>query len=255
MPTVSGVVLRLGPGEALPEPAVTDTAQPADAAGDKAPTVAMLTAMVEALSASIQEPEPKVAAPAAGPAALPGATAEHETALLASFEQMEARPFPPPDEGTAVIFTARPQPEAVPEPAARSEPAATPEPEPAATAQSHQAVEPLPAESPPAAEAAADFDPTDFLFGPEPEPDPAAFLLDPAPPPRTQRAVVLPQPEFVSTPSEPPQPAETPVQPPCPSRRPPPKSHSRFSQRRSPRRTIRFCAQGDERKRKARDLN
>jgi hypothetical protein len=52
--------------------------------------------------------------------------------------------------------------------------------------------------------AEAYFDPTDFLFGPEPEPDPAAFLLDPAPPPRTQKAT-LPQPEFVSTPSEPPQ--------------------------------------------------
>ena len=204
VPTVSGVVLRLGPGEALPEPAIAQTAQPADAAGDKAPTVAMLTAMVEALSASIQEPEPQVVAPAAAPAALPGEAAEHETALLASFEQMEARPFPPPDEGTAVIFTARPQPEFVPEPPAPSEPAATPEPEQAAATQSHQAVEPAPAESPSAAGPAADFDPTDFLFGPEPEPDPAAFLLDPAPPPRTQHAVVLPQPEFVATPAEPP---------------------------------------------------
>ena len=49
-----------------------------------------------------------------------------------------------------------------------------------------------------------EFDPADFLFGPEPEPDPAAFLLDPAPQPAlwTKTAVLLPQPEFVS-PSEP----------------------------------------------------
>ena len=57
------------------------------------------------------------------------------------------------------------------------------------------------------------FDPTDFLFGPEPEPDPAAFLLDPAPPQRTQQAV-LPQPEFVSTPAEPPKAEELEPQPP-----------------------------------------
>ena len=35
-----------------------------------------------------------------------------------------------------------------------------------------------------AAMADPDFDPTDFLFGPEPEPEPAAFLLEPPPPPQ-----------------------------------------------------------------------
>jgi hypothetical protein len=61
----------------------------------------------------------------------------------------------------------------------------------------------------------AHFDPSDFLFGPEPEPDPAAFLLDPAPPPQTQKAV-LPQPDFVpvSTPTEPPKAEELEPQPP-----------------------------------------
>src|SRR5205814_8971636 len=52
----------------------------------------------------------------------------------------------------------------------------------------------------------SDFDPADFLFGPEPEPDPAAFLLDPAPPqppaPRA-KAAVPPQPESVAPPANP----------------------------------------------------
>jgi hypothetical protein len=94
---------------------------------------------------------------------------------------MEARPIPPPDEGTAVIFTAAPEPAPQPEPA----------PEPAPTV------------------AEAEFDPTDFLFGPEPEPDPAADLLDPAPPRPLPRALMLPQPEFVAIPTE--------EQPPAPS--------------------------------------
>ena len=126
-------------------------------------------------------------------------------------------------------------------------PAAIPDPAPAAPAEAAApevvAVEPeataprpeAPAESKPVE---ADFDPTDFLFGPEPEPDPAAFLLDPAPPQRTQKAV-LPQPEFVSTPAEPPKAEEL-----SPSRRRPehrkrrrPKSSGRTSRR--PSRTIR----------------
>jgi hypothetical protein len=61
--------------------------------------------------------------------------------------------------------------------------------------------------------AEAYFDPTDFLFGPDPEPDPAAFLLDPAPPPRTQKTV-LPQPEFVPAPSGSPQAEEPQPEPP-----------------------------------------
>jgi hypothetical protein len=219
VPTVSGVVQGLGPGETAPESAIAggpaqaqaqasghqgDQADPAD----QGPTVEMLTAMVEALSASIQPPvsdAPEAAAEAAEaePAPLPDHAADHETALLASFERMEARPFPPPDGGTAVIFTTRAQPEFAPEVAAPPEPeqAAAPEPKQAAAPQSPETVEP-------AAAAAPDFDPADFLFGPEPEPDPAAFLLDPAPPPQTEGAAVLPQPEFVALPPEPPGPAD-----------------------------------------------
>ena len=164
VPTVSGVVLRLGPGDVAPEPATAEAEPPADAAGDKGPTVAMLTAMVEALSASIQtpapEPDAEVAAPAAQaieppppalemapeftaapveaevaatampepepvaeaePASLPGEALAQETTLLASFEQMETRPFPPPEEGTAVIFTSKFEPVAEPEAISQAE--------------------------------------------------------------------------------------------------------------------------------------
>jgi hypothetical protein len=158
VPTVSDVVLRLGPADTAPEPAVVDAAPLAaaplaDTGGDKGPTVAMLTAMVQALSASIQtptpEPEAAVAPPApqvaeptpsalatateftpwsveseataitesvpkpvaeASPASLPGETLAQESTLLASFEQMEIRPFPSPEEGTAVIFTSKIEP-------------------------------------------------------------------------------------------------------------------------------------------------
>ena len=149
------------------------------------------------------EPEPVAEAT---PASVPGETLAQESTLLASFEQMEIRPFPPPEEGTAVIFTssvftskiepANPQTEHGFAPPAPPEPAATPTP-----LRPHQRKRPPPRlsrsnpkrqrrrpEAPAESQAAeADFDPTDFLFGPEPEPDPAAFLLDPAPPPRTQK--------------------------------------------------------------------
>ena len=201
----------------------------------------------------------------------------HESALLASLKQMGVRPFPPPDEGTAVIFAPKPELEFLPEfarePMALSE---TPEPEhvavsqpatePAAIEQTvlaqtaaesqheplhaieperaptettmseiiadlTQAVapapaahavevaaadvepampieptaEPAPAQSDMAAPTTteSDFDPADFLFGPEPEPAPAAFLLDPAPPPAAPKALVLPQPDSVATPAKP----------------------------------------------------
>ena len=198
VPTVSGVVSRLGPDRDPFNEAVVNALHSADAPSGQGPTVAMLTAMVAALTVpappDAQEPEasepeaasevpppvevaqiaeapPPDAASAAnaGPIAWPADAALHEGALLASLVQMGARPFPPPEEGTAVIFTARTD------------------------------VETRPADP--------DFDPTDFLFGPEPEPDPAAFLLDPAPAPRLPRAPVLPQPEFVAPQAEEPQPA------------------------------------------------
>ncbi len=177
VPTVSGVVSDLRPDEPAPESAVPQAEQTAT---DKGPTVAMLTAMVQALRESIVElpPEPEPIAEAASPAtptvetidieslialdALPETVAHvaegapapvteplsdfvaafseqpeaespiesllaaepametpaaapppvfdiHETALLESLEQMEARPIPPPDEGTAVIFTRQPE--------------------------------------------------------------------------------------------------------------------------------------------------
>jgi hypothetical protein len=154
---------------------------------------------------------------------MPEDAAEHETALLASFEQMETRPFPPPEEGTAVIFSPRPMPEpvadVVPEVLPELEPEQVVAPEPVLEAEQEPTPELIAlaamefAPTPPVSEAGpeaavpgeTDFDPTDFLFGPEPEPDPAAFLLDPAPQPAASAAVLLPQPEFVSTPPEQPE--------------------------------------------------
>src|SRR5205085_75442 len=147
-------------------PPATQGAEPTPPALAAAPEFAPWP--VEAEATAMIEPEPLAESDSvaeATPAPLPGKTLAQESTLLASFEQMEIRPFPPPEEGTAESQSAE-----------------------------------------------AYFDPTDFLFGPEPEPDPAAFLLDPAPP-LTQKAV-LPQSEFVPAPSEPPQPepptAETP---------------------------------------------
>lgn len=305
VPTVSAVVQRLGPGDAALEQASTNA--PADPATDPGPTVAMLTAMVEALSASIPAAvEPDTAAGETASAANvsdttspPSETAPeaasagekvtvepvwqkdavlHETALLASIEQMGVRPFPPPDEGTAVIFGPKSPPDWQPygapemtlEPPAPSEPivasqpeqlatthphgeptltagalsepmaeltpfeallAGAPEPEPAAVAPDaidqpevppSEVVPPAaaldlptqlaPEAGPPRAAAQSasrepDFDPTDFLFGPQAEPDPAAFLLDPAPTPAA-KPVAMPQPEFNTPQDQPTQPEE-----------------------------------------------
>jgi nicotinate-nucleotide--dimethylbenzimidazole phosphoribosyltransferase len=51
----------------------------------------------------------------AAPVPGPSATGLDESALLASLEQMETRPFPPPDVGTAVIFGPKPEFEFLPE--------------------------------------------------------------------------------------------------------------------------------------------
>jgi hypothetical protein len=270
VPTVSGVVLGLDPACDAP----FDASQPADAANDGAPTVAMLKALVEALNASVPEStlepeatevayastetgsEPKatvtpgpesietsepdttvsdqaallgpasryreiIATPHTDPAqevaaavfveaanpenpeiepfhgfealqdmpaALPGDVVLHETDLLASFELIEARPLPPLDIGTAVIFPPRPEPATVT--AAAPEPVAPPAPHPT----------PVAAPAPPAAV-------EDFLFGPEPEPDPAAFLLDPTPRPAVPEPTAAPE-ASVEPASAPPPPAE-----------------------------------------------
>ena len=114
----------------------------------------------------------------------PGDAVVREGLLLASLQQMG--PIPPQDEGTAVIFSVPAEPE--PEPASEAAPAepATPEPEHAATPPDPELARAL---------ADPDFDPTDFLFGPEIEFDPTVFLLDPAPQPPVHRPIALPDPE------------------------------------------------------------
>ncbi len=197
--------------EAMHTEAAADVPPPADPAPDNSAFVAMLNARLAALQAAAEHGAPLEAPQATPPseaiqtdvgeaAPIPGpaVTGLHESALLASLEQMGARPFPPPDEGTAVIFAPKPEfeflPEFVREPAASTEPPSEPEqaiaPQPAtAVAETPSAAvapdvtQKAPSEAAAASETAeSDFDPADFLFGPEPEPDPAAFLLDPAPP-------------------------------------------------------------------------
>lgn len=233
VPTVSGVVSGL----VSSEPAAADFPPAADAAPDHGPSVAMLKAMVEALStpppATLETPAPETAeaqlqivepgppaaesqARLAEPTPAPSGVVMRE--LLASYELMEARPIPPPDEGTAVIFTPRTDPPASAEMAAAQPPATADavEVSPVVAEAVHAAVETLQAAVaalPAAAEAAPaavetpapadfDFDPTDFLFGPEPEPDPAAFLLESSPP-RETVSPLLPQAKFVSSPAIP----------------------------------------------------
>src|SRR4029079_15971484 len=47
----------------------------------------------------------------AAPPSLPGETLAQESTLIASLAEMETRPFPPPEVGTAVIFTTKLEPE------------------------------------------------------------------------------------------------------------------------------------------------
>ena len=96
----------------------TGVQSPTDAAPGNGPVVAVLSARMAALRAAeagrvIEAPpaeaghpaETTVAAPARGPS-----VTVHESALLASLQQMVGtRPFPPPDEGTAVIFAPKPE--------------------------------------------------------------------------------------------------------------------------------------------------
>jgi len=214
--------------EATHTEAAADVPPPADPAPDNSAFVAILNARLAALQAAAAEsPQPGDEAPlseaiqttdVAEAASIPGppVTGLHESALLASLQQMRARPFPPPDEGTAVIFAPKPEfqflPEFGREPAASTEPpsepeqAITPQPATAAAETPSAAVAPdvtqeAPSEAAAASETAeSDFDPADFLFGPEPEPDPAAFLLDPAPP---QPPASPAKPSVVAPPAEP----------------------------------------------------
>jgi hypothetical protein len=217
-------------GDALPFAAAAPP-QP----GGPLPTAAEVQQQATELAPAKASETPAEPASPTAPLVIP----MHE--LLDSYERMEARPIPPPDEGTAVIFSPRPESPAPAEPIAPAEAVATPEPAapPAAapvTAMEaapfaaaagdavevslavadavHASVEALQAvvtALPAAAEAAsaefaaapptdADFDPADLLFGPEPEPDPAAFLLEPSSP----EPVTGPQPTAAATASAPP---------------------------------------------------
>jgi hypothetical protein len=64
------------------------------------------TSPVEEVSQAV---EPIDTVEVAAPMSHPVVSDVHESALLASLEQMGSRPFPPPDVGTAVIFTPKPE--------------------------------------------------------------------------------------------------------------------------------------------------
>jgi hypothetical protein len=112
VPTVSGVVSRLGPEDEKAHPADAEVRQLADHAGAHASNVAMLTAMVEALRDSIV-------------AATPVADAKAPLAV-----ETEA---PPPARPAGVLFQRPTAPHAVVEPAPDPEPDPEPEPAPAAS--------------------------------------------------------------------------------------------------------------------------
>jgi hypothetical protein len=88
-------------------------------------------AELNAAAASVPEAIHTADVAEAAPIPSPTVTDLHESALLASLEQMGVRPFPPPDEGTAVIFAPKPELEFLPEfarePAALAETAPEPE--------------------------------------------------------------------------------------------------------------------------------
>jgi hypothetical protein len=151
VPTVSEVVSQLGrSGDAA-------AAKPEQAAGS-ATAVAMLEAMVEELAAAIPETRP-----AAG-AADDGGAEDGAAAPPPDFMQLDEMPYFPAELGTAVIFDARPEPDAP-----------VPQPEPARAAEPD--VEPGETE-----EVTADSDLDALLFEPSHvENDPAAFLLDASP--------------------------------------------------------------------------
>ena len=276
------------------------------AAGDKGPTVAMLTAMVRGVERIDPDASGARGAAAAEPArcgrTMPPSTRPHSPGGLRSRRQhaqscrsprrarrsssagrnrwrrnhaprklrADGNPsLPLPEEGTAVIFTSniftskiepanpRQSMDSRPGPPNRRRPrtrcgrtsgsgrrrgcrdrtrsgSAAPEaPEPSEAVETY-------------------FDPTDFLFGPEPEPDPAAFLLDPAPPPRRTKAVFCrsrnSSPATRAARGRGPTPA---AEGRSPQRRRP-KSSSRTSRARAARSAA--CAQGDEPEREARDF-
>lgn len=209
--------------QAEPEPPPVEAALPPPPTEPPSVEAAFPTVEAEAPAVEASPPAPEVTT-------LPWSIPQGNLViadLLASYQQMEARPIPPPDEGTAVIFAPRAEPVAgpiepvdtsnvaiEPQPAAEAAPAVELAPSaeiveaPAAAVTPPPAAEAPPpaAETPPIEQTVAeamltdpDFDPSDLLFGPDPEPDPAAFLLEPEPPQTTapaqpNTAVELPPP-------------------------------------------------------------
>lgn len=251
VPTVSAVVSELGGATEGPT-----VAPPPDdvAAPDEVPSVATLKALIEAMNASVPPTAEEVIASESSEAAPEPPEQEPAPAsassiamdeLLASYQEMEARLFSPPDGGAAVIFANASEPPALTPPdivETTDAPVSDPSPEQAFTdhtqpAERIEACSPTdippaentatehltPASAPPPADtpstlvAESNFDPTDFLFGPEPEPDPAAFLLDPqiSPAPKVSavRIVMEPHASFSELTVESTQDAEQAVEP------------------------------------------
>ena len=129
VPTVSGVVSRLGAGHGDTPSTAADTPKASDRGLVDASNVAMLTAMVQALRDSMPSDAPETAtAPetSAAPenAGAPEAAAEPETASPQPIEATSPAPqeagAPPPDHATTAAVSAEPKPE--PDPASASEP-------------------------------------------------------------------------------------------------------------------------------------
>lgn len=210
----------VAPAAETPSPAAELTSPEAVASAvEVSPAVEPSSPEADIPSAAPPDPAPLpvlIAAPVPG-----GGIAMAE--LLASYQQMEARPIPPPEEGTAVIFAPRAEPTTTPEVAADRAPVPSPAPASQIVSEQVTAEEPPTTETvetsagtviaPPAlvvtpVEAAepaptydTEFDPTDFLFGPSPEPDPAAFLLEPSlPQPDTGSAAATNERPVMATP-------------------------------------------------------
>ena len=204
VPTVSGVVSRLGRGQDAHAPDGDTDAAPNGADDADVTTVSMLEAMVEALNASVPATAPDTgsapqAAEAAPPAveALVEAPAEAleaslamaaplsflgdpivpESELLAGFAELATMAIPPPEVGAVVIFTSPAAPTAAPtaaEPPELEQMQQPPQPAPAA----ERLRQPLPMLDLP------EMVPARFLAAApadEPEPEPAAASIEPPP--------------------------------------------------------------------------
>jgi len=212
VPTVSGVVSRLGRGQDAPAADGDTDAAPNGTEDADVPSVSMLEAMVEALNASVpatapdtgSAPQAAEAAPPAGeapaealeaslamaaPLSFLGDPIVPESELLAGFAALAAMPIPPPEVGAVVIFTSPAAPAAAAEtaePPELEQMQQTPQPAPAA----ERLRQPLPMLDLP------EMVPARFLAAApadEPEPEPAAASMEP-PPQSALPALESPQP-------------------------------------------------------------